>query len=411
MTTRIGQPELLKEINRARILEILRQERTVSRPGLAELTGLSRATVSLLIDTLLQTGIVREAGLGASSGGRPPVLLEFQPGAVSAIGARMRDYQWNVLLTDLDAVPQDHEEVKMTETSAEAAVSALVTAITRVTERNGSRRILPAVGVGSPGLVDMRRGVIESAIDVGWFDVPLRDMLQSQLGLEVYVANRSKVGALGERWRGAGVGTQDLIYISIGTGVAAGIIHQGELYIGTNSSAGELGHVTIIPDGPLCPCGNHGCLQQLVSDPALAGRARQLLRESTDGILFERYGTKPEALNATAVFEAAEADDDLALSVLEETAEYLAIAVGNLVNLFNPEMIVLGGQYGAAGELFADMLRRKTRTRAMAYPLSAAKITNGWLGSDAAAVGAAVLVLQHASELLFGESDTAEASG
>ncbi len=407
MTSRIGQPELLKEINRAHVFEILRRERIVSRPGLAELTGLSRATVSLLVDSLLQVGIVQEAGFGASSGGRPPVLLEFKPDAVHALGARMRDYQWSVFLTDLDARPLDRESIEIPGSGAEAAADALARAVDALLQRNQSQRILPALGVGSPGLVDMRTGVIQSATDVGWFEVPLKQMLESRIGLEVYVANRSKVGALGERWRGAGTGTEDLIYISIGTGVAAGIIHRGELYIGSNSSAGELGHVTIEPHGPLCPCGNRGCLQQLVSDPAIAGRTRERLRRTQQGPLFERYGAQPEALGAAAVFAAAEEGDELAVEVLDEAAEHLAVAIGNLINLFNPEMIVLGGQAGAGSELFAEMLRTKVRKRAMAYALSAVTITTGRLGPDAAAVGAAVLVLQHAPELLFGEQANA----
>lgn len=403
MNPRIGQPELLKEINRARVFEILRHARTISRPELADLTGLSRATVSLLIDSLLQAGIVREAGLGASSGGRPPVVLEFCPDAVCALGARMRDYQWSVVLTNLDAAPLDREQIEIPGSSAEAATEALARAVENLIQRTRTRRILPALGVGSPGLVDMRSGIIQSATDVGWFGVPLKTMLEERIGLEVYLANRSKVGALGEHWRGAAIGTQELIYIAIGTGVACGIIHRGELYAGTNSSAGELGHVTVVPDGPLCPCGNRGCLQQLVSDPALARSARVRLREAQHGLLFERFGSQLEALDAAAVFAAAEAGDELACELLDEAAEHLAVAVGNLVNLFNPEMIVIGGQSGAGSELFVEMLRRKTRRRAMTYPLSAASITTAKLGADAAAVGAAVLVLQHAPDLLLGE--------
>ncbi len=408
MNARIGQPELLKEINRAHVFEILRHERTVSRPGLADLTGLSRATVSIVIDSLLREGIVREAGFGVSSGGRPPVLLEFRPEAVFALGASMHDYRWSVILTDLDAAPQDREDIAILGSSAEAAIEALSDAVARLLTRNSARRVFRALGVGSPGLVDMRNGIIQSATDLEWFDVPLKTLLQSRTGLEVYVANRSKVGALGERWRGTAKGAQDLIYISIGTGVAAGIIHRGELYIGTNSSAGELGHTTVLPDGPLCGCGNRGCLQQLVSDPAIAGRARERLRETQHGILFERYAERPETLNAPDVFRAAEEGDTLATSILEEAAEYLGIAIGNLVNLFNPEMIVIGGQSGAGSTLFVEMLRDTVRRRAMAYPLTATTLVTAELGSDAAALGAAVLVLQHAPELLFGGNTTSE---
>ncbi len=377
--------EKLKELNRSRAFNILRERETISRSELARGTGLSRAAISLLADDLLRLEIVREVGIGNSTGGRPPILLQFNPNARYALGARLRDHHWGIVVTNLDAQVVERLDAPIADATPKSAVFALKEGIAQIQKRVDATRLLPAVGVGTPGLVEVESGVVKTAVDVGWFDVPIRQMLEEALGRRVYVANRSRVGALAEMWHGPQNGVSDLIYISIGTGVAAGIIIGGDLYPGTNSSAGELGHITILPDGPPCPCGNRGCLQQLVSGPAIVERARQQMQSA------------PPTLEA--LFAAAKQNNPDARAIVEETASYLGIAVANLVNLFNPQRIVLGGPVGQAGQVLLKPLRREVRSRAMAYPLSAVQIVQSGLGADAGAIGAAVLVLQQTREL------------
>jgi glucokinase-like ROK family protein len=397
----IGQPELLKDINRARTLDILFQSRVISRPQLAKDTGLSRATIAILIDELLAVGLVRELGLGDSGGGRPPVMLEFNPDAALALGARLRDHRWGIVLTDLDARVVRRLDVPLSDLSPTAAITALQKGVAEITAGIDKARLLPAIGLGTPGLVDMAAGLVKTAVDVDWFEVPIGQMAEAALGMPVYVANRSKVGALAELWCGREQNVQNLLYISIGTGIAAGVVIQGQLYMGANSSAGELGHVTIVPDGPLCGCGNRGCLQALASGPAIANRAREQLRLSPNSRLMELVEGYPERILAETVFSAAEEGDVLAQQVVHDTAVYLGIAIANLVNLFNPELIVLGGPVGQSGHILLETVHAEARRRAMAYPLTAARIVTSTLGADAGAIGAAVLVLQRASELFF----------
>ncbi|MEZ4733709.1 MAG: ROK family protein [Caldilineaceae bacterium] len=401
MKQQVGQPELLKEINRSRAFAILKSTRVISRPELAQQTGLSRATANSLMEDLLRVGIAQHVGLGDSTGGRPPALLEFNPRAAYAIGARMHDHLWGIVITDLDANVLHRLDVHIRGDSPEAAVDALQQGVQTLQSRIDPSRLLPAIGLGTPGLVDVHTGVIKTAVDVGWFEVPIRAMVEERLGLRTFVANRSKVGALAEYWVGAEQGSQEIIYISIGTGVAAGIVHEGKLYLGVNSSAGELGHITIVPNGPLCRCGNRGCLQALVSEAAIADRARTRLREQRNSLLWQLADGYPERVTAVMVFQAAEQKDALACELVTETAQYLGIAIANLINLFNPERIVLGGPVGQDSQVLLAPLTAEVQRRAMAYPLSATHIVTSRLGADAGAVGAAVLVLQHASELIF----------
>ncbi|MCJ7736189.1 MAG: ROK family protein [Anaerolineae bacterium] len=397
------QPESLKTANQSRVFDILKSERVISRPKLAKAAGLSRATIAILTDELLDLGLVEEVGLGASTGGRPPVMLKFLPDAAYALGAHMYDSTWRIVITDLDAKIIHKLDAHIADSTPEAAVQALKTSVAEISTRTDAKLLLPAIGLGTPGLVDMREGIIKLAADIDWHDVPFGDMVQEALGLRTIVANRSKVGALAEYWHEAKHGISDLIYISIGTGIAAGIIHNGRLYVGANSSAGELGHLTVLPDGPICPCGNRGCLQQLVSGPAIANLARRRLRKGGTSSLRAQFGTHPELITAIDVFEAAERADPLAQEVVEEVASYMGIAIANLINLFNPELIVLGGPVGQAAAALIPPLTQEVRCRAMAYPLSVANIATSSLGMDASAIGASVLVLQRSNVLFFRE--------
>lgn len=194
------------------------------RPQLAKSTGLSRATIAILIDELLEAGLVRELGLGDSGGGRPPVMIEFKPDAAYALGARLRDNRWGMVLTDLDARVIRRLDLPLADLSPEAAVAALQVGVREITAGIDRTRLLPAIGLGTPGLVDMQAGLVKTAVDVGWLDVPIRQMAEAALDLPVYVANRSKVGALAELWSGREQNLQNLIYVSIGTGIAAGVV-------------------------------------------------------------------------------------------------------------------------------------------------------------------------------------------
>jgi len=328
------------------------------------------------------------------------MILRFNPEAAYALGACMHEYDWNFVVVNLDARVHRRLKVHIRQESPESAIAALSQGIEAITD-GIAEKILPAIGLGTPGLVDIRSGVIKLAADLGWVEVPFQSMAEEALHLDTFIANRSKVGALAEFWYGSRRGVTDLIYVSIGTGVAAGIIHQGRLFVGANSSAGELGHLTIVPDGPMCPCGNRGCLQQLVSEDAIANLARRRLRRSSSSLLHRTAGHHPELISAGNVFAAADQGDPVALETLEEVASYIGIAIAGLINLFNPEVIFLGGPVGEASAVLTEKIKEKVQHRAMAYPMSAVQIQRSSLGTDAGAIGASVLVLQRANELFF----------
>ena len=400
MNAVIGVSHTKKGQNRWRFLEALKQHRVVSRPQLAQLTQMSRTATSAVMDEFLERGLVREKGTGSSSGGRPPMLLEYNPDAAVAFGAVLNGQLWRVVATDLDANVLCRTEERSLGPSANDAVAALRRAVDALQPQVKGKFVLPAVGIGTPGLVDMRTGVIRTAVDIGWRMVPMAELVEQELGVQALVTNRSRAGVLAELWKGEGQGLSDLIYVYIGTGIAAGIVHQRKLYVGATSGAGELGHITVIPDGPLCRCGNRGCLQAVAAGPAMAQRAAEHLRRGRGGRLRAAIGDAPETLTAEMVCDAARLGDRLACEVVEETSEYIGIALAVLINLYDPELVVLGGPVGSDAALL-DPVRKAVAARAVRFTSVADKVTRSSLGGDAGAIGAATLVLQRAVSFIF----------
>ncbi len=380
--------------SRTRVFNALVWNHRISRVRLAEKLGLTRAAVGVVVDDLMARGLVRRNGTEASSGGRRAVILEVDPDAAVAVGASMNDYSWSVVATNLEAEVITRKTVLMRNHSPEAAVDAICEGYAAIAPHLAERFVLPALGIGSPGLVDTHTGTIVQAVDLNWHNIRLGEMVRERLGLEIFMVNRSKVGALAEFWctreRGA---VRDLVFVSIGTGVAAGIIQDGELVLGATSSAGELGHLTVVPNGPVCGCGNRGCLQTVVNEDAILSRARTLQERTAPD--------EKRFVDALSVVRAADTGNPVARHVVEETAEYLSTALGGMVNLLNPELIILGGPVPDSGTLLLEETRRRIGNHCMHHNLEDLEIRRSSFGGDSSAIGAAVLVIKRATDFFF----------
>lgn len=392
----------------ARVFQEIVYRRRVSRSDLAELTGLTRTTIGTIVEHLLALGIVSEVGLGKSQGGRPPIIIEINHDSAYAVGAGMQDLHWNMVVTNLDARVIARDEVTIEDARPESAIRGLQEGYRRLLAQvPATAHLLPMVGVGSPGVVDVASGVVHGAVDLGWGTVELGAELQNLLGVPVAVANRSRVGALAEIWcahlRGE---VRELVYVTIGTGVAAGIVHNGALVPGATSSAGELGHVVVAPDGPVCGCGNRGCLQTLVNEQAILNRANVLAHAAgitgfADAREVVAAADTPHPDGAAGAEAPRDPLQSAARRTIDEAGRYLATALGTVINLLNPEQLVLGGPMIDAGPALLEATRRHLPDHAMSYPLAAATVRGSSFGRDSSAIGAAVMVIQRAPELLF----------
>jgi glucokinase len=274
---------------------------------------------------------------------------------------------------------------------AEAVVDRIVrmidTVIAETIAHTGAKRDdVIGVGVGAPGPLDRERGIVITTPNLGWTNFPLRDVISERARLPVRIDNDANCATLGEWWLGAARGANNVIGMTIGTGIGGGIIFGGRLYHGSSDVAGEIGHATIDITGRRCKCGNYGCLEAYASGPSIADRAREAL-SGDDCLMVKMAGGDPAKITAATVYEAAKRGDDVALDVVRETSRFLGAGVANLLNIFNPDVVVICGGVTQAGDTLFAPLRREVRKRAFKPAVDACEIVPGVLAA-AGVVGA-----------------------
>jgi predicted NBD/HSP70 family sugar kinase len=379
-----GSLSSLRELNRLRIVDFLRINGTASRAELARRTGLSRSTVSTLVSDLQRRGIVVEQpGQFAGEGqpGRPAALLQLDPAAGAAIGVDFDHDRVRVAVSDLSRIvlaeastrfDVDHDAVGALDLAADL-VEQLLDDVDI-----GRDRVL-GTGMALAGPIDHERGALHnSTVLPGWAEVDAGAELGRRVGTTVYVDNDANLGALAEVTLGAGRRARFAAYVQVGSGVGAGIVVDGSPYRGARGTAGEIGHVVVDPQGPLCRCGNRGCLETVASTGAL-----QALVSASRGHELTVQEMIAEALNGDAGCRRA----------ITDAGRVVGSVVAGLVNLFSPEMVVVGGDLGEAGELLLEPLREAVMRDALPEAAAGLEIVAGELGERANLLGALALVL------------------
>lgn len=262
---------------------------------------------------------------------------------------------------------------------------------TRAVDRQAE---IVGVGIGAPGPLDTRRGIVLLTPNLGWRNMPLRERVGGPLGLPAALDNDANCAALGEWWMGAARGARHALGVTIGTGIGGGIIIDGRLFHGASDCAGEIGHITIDTSGRRCKCGNYGCLEAYASGPAIASRAVEAVESGAPSRLADFAGGDLARVTAQTVYDAASHGDDLAREVVGDTAKYLGAGIANLVNVLNPEIVVVCGGVTLAGEWLFGPLRREVARRAFRPAVDACRIVPGALVGSAGVYGAACAFLQ-----------------
>ena len=265
-----------------------------------------------------------------------------------------------------------------------------------IAETGAKRSAFLGVGVGAPGPLDRERGIVLVAPNLGWHDLALRDIIADRVGLKCTLDNDANCATLGEWWLGAARGARNVVGMTIGTGIGGGLIFDGKLYHGSSDVAGEIGHMTIDSTGRWCKCGNYGCLEQYASGTAIARRAREALSADNDSLMTRMVNGDMDRLTAALVYEAAKKDDPLALEVVHDTARFLGAGVANILNIFNPDVVVIAGGVTQAGEALFEPLEREVRRRAFKAAVDAVRIVPGSLPGTAGVVGAVATFKQQA---------------
>ena len=366
----------VRRANRASLLTDLFHGGRQSRQQLGATTALSQASVSNLVGEMIDEGLVEEAGLVGSDGGRPRVLLQVRAGFRYVVGADVGETRilvelYDLAMTRLAAAKFQHQD------DPEQVAEQLLAGLSAVTAEAGvePHEVL-GFGVGVPGVVE--RGVVYSQT-TGWEAVPLGEMLAAGTAVPVFVDNGAKTVGQAEMWFGAGRGARHAVIILISTGVGAAVVMDGRGYRGANSNAGEWGHTTLVYDGDLCRCGARGCLEAYIG----AGRINERLVAALG------VADDPELLTRML---AAETQPAVVAEVFDQVVGYLGAGIGDLINLFSPERIVIGGGIGLPlAARFLPGIREAAARHALRRPYAQTSIETCLLGPEAVAMGAATL--------------------
>lgn len=375
------------------VLRLIWREHKISRAEISRQLDLSRSTVTEIIKELLPTGLIAEVGIGESSGGRKPILLQFQDDAKVILGIDIGATHVSVAMTNLRGklllwkekefpVRDDPEGTyKVIYELCDECFSKL---------KHGSDMLL-SIGVSVPSPVDpIHPEYLSETIIPAWHGRSGLERLRSKYNVPVYLDNDANLGALAEHWWGAGKNVNDLIYIKISNGIGAGFIFGGKVYRGSRGIAGELSHMPIDPNGRLCGCGLRGCLATVISAWALIERVKTLSNLYPESSLLK---SNPSIVN---IEDAALAGDSMAIQIVSEAVDYLSSAITTLVNLLNPDMIILGGSFSRLGGLVIKPIQEIINSTALVKDLSKTKLKQSELGPKGIAIGAATLAIEQA---------------
>lgn len=383
---------------RAVLLRLLYAEPAFRVP-IARQLALSTTTITNIVDELIQLGLVSEEGIEETSGprrvGRPRAALRLVKDARYAIGVQMGVETYRIAITNLKAEIIVHHSYTFSRSTSPNDIFHNIAGQIEdiIAENNLDRSRIVGVGVGAAGLVNYRTGVNILSANLGWENIPVRDLLYERLNLPVMVDNNVKAMALGEGFFGSGRNANSLIFVYGRAGVGSGIMIGNHLLRGTDLGAGEIGHTIVQADGgKACRCGQRGCLETLVSEGALLNETEKLIQKNPDSLLAQTMRTG-EGRTIDRLFKAAHEGDIQAKDLVENAARYLGIALANLVNLLNPEIILVGGLFAQGQDLILPVARETLEKTAFAGLGKKVRLQATCFGWQAGIVGAAALAL------------------
>lgn len=381
----LGNRQLIRALNRSTVLNSIKTHGPIGRAQVARLTGLSPASITNLTAELLAMGLVMETEPGESSGGRRPILLELNPGGGFVIGIKLTEERVIAAITDLFAEVLAKREDPLGSQEPDQVVARIADTTTALLKNTKiPKKKLLGVGVGMAGVVDAVSGVSRQQPFFHWRDVPLGKMLTERLGVMTLVDNDVNTLTLAEQLYGAGQGVEDFLTVTIGRGVGLGIVAGGEVYRGARGGGGEFGHTVVEVNGPSCNCGKRGCLEAYVAEYSLLREAARMAERgemsAIDGI--------------DDLIRLGKGGDPAAQRIFANAGEVLGRGVANLINLFNPTLILISGEGVRIGDLMFDAMRATVETHTMPALRVDTEIRIDPWGDDAWVAGAASLVLR-----------------
>lgn len=390
-----GSFKLMKSLNRTLILNIIRKDGPISRAEIAKLAKLTPPTVTNIVHELLETQLVKEREMGVSTGGRKPILLTINAESFYVIGLDVGIHHLRVVTADLHATIKSEIETTIPKgIGKDALLQLLIDQVHEIMQHaNLSKEKIIGIGIGMHGVVDAQTGIALYAPNFDLKNIPIKAALETEFQLPVKIDNDAKALALGEKWFGYGINSQNMVCLNVGNGIGAGIIIDDKLFNGKNGIAGEIGHTAIDLNGPRCSCGNYGCLQALAAGDAIRDLALTEMNQGRRSNMVELVNGDLEKIDGKVVHQAAILGDGLAKEILEQSGKYLGVGIANLINLMNPELVVISGGVSKAGTFILEPIKAIVEERVLNQAAKQTDILISKLGDHGTVIGALTLVL------------------
>lgn len=370
--------EQIKNQNTDLVLRTIYQARSISRAEIARTTGLTRPTVSSIVGELMDMQLVTEIGYGPSVRGKPPLILELNANSRNILCIDIANHEFRGALVNLRGDIIHRSSLAAEDIAGDEAIDMVY----RLIDQLMAASVVPllGIGIGTPGLADPVRGIVRQAVNLAWRNLPLGDLLSIRYNLPAYVANDSQIAALAELTFGTGAKASNLVVIKIGRGVGAGIVIDRHLYYGDSFGAGEIGHVQVVPNGELCRCGQHGCLETVISSRSLKQQAEPFL------------GTTITSDELFAVFQTGRPE---ILALIDEAGQYLGKAVSHLVSVLDIHHVLIAGSLARYGDPLTRAVQQQITSGVLPSIARETRIETSSLGADIVILGAAALVLSN----------------
>ena len=355
--------------NKINILRILWENECIFRAEIARTTGLSQPTVMKIVDEFKERGLITISGKGVSSGGKPPLMLELNRNAYYIIGVDINEYRMEIVLTDLglnivDTRIQDNREVD----TSDSILKRLADEIEALINVNPDKKDkILGIGVGIPGIIDAKGGIVIYSADLDWQDVNVKSYLRKRFDGQIIIEDSTRALALEEKILGSGKGIKNFLCLSLASEVGSALVMNGDLCYGGSNASGQIGHMAVEREGLSCSCGNYGCLNLYASGRAIELEAKKVVEAHEESLLTDLVYGNADRVDLNVVFEAALGDDRIALDILEKAADYLAMAVSGVISLTDPELIICGGKISKECEIFMQMFQMFLHKRRMRY--------------------------------------------
>jgi N-acetylglucosamine repressor len=378
--------------NRLLILKTIYQHDRISRAHIARETGLTRATVSDAVGELKKDGIIAEVGVGQSKGGKPPILLKFVDDARCLIGIDLAESKFRGAVINLRGEIRHRIDGPFNRRNGEDVLASVYEIIDQLLPLAASPIL--GIGIGTPGLVDSQQGVVRKAVNLGWDEIRLGDLLAQRYRVPVHIVNDSQAAALAEFTFGANGDEPNLIVIKMSRGIGAGIVLNRQLYCGDRFGAGELGHVVVVDDGEPCRCGHVGCLETLTGSESIVRSAKRLAAADPASPLL-RFVPSPDDITIDTVARALAAGDPALAAMIGRAGRFLGIALASLVGILNVNHIVIAGSVARFGQALIEPAVREIKRRSLSPLADETTVGISTLGPDIVVLGAAALLLNN----------------